>query len=467
MNPQRWSFVVPTALGRTQSSYEIADAALRFESDDVFGGSATLRWDSIRQGATAAMPGLGGPGAPDFPDWVPDKVEWLLLSRTPGAGEPFMRMLPQGGDRDAIVAALQARLGARWLGARLPLKDAQAQLGITSPAWGTLKVAGIVVAVLAMLVLLIVLMGLLLHPVISVPVGVTLAVWLIRRGLAGLRQADVAQATASAPAGSAALGLVALKGRAVTQATTPSGITGRPCAWWDVTLYACSEDSNRNETWQQLASRCGGTIGVIELDDGSARTPVWLHGADLMLQTRSWDSQTDALPAHGVAFLESLGFPWGAQRRLRVSETGLQAGAALYVIGTLVERRHVALPPAPQGLARIVALLRSGQWRRELVAAVPAPARVVVAVLIGYVDMMVRLGHGQDRVRPECEATIPDLAPSARLVWQGRAGDPFIVSDRPEQEALAWWRNRSKWLVGIGAGVLAFTVYALSGYLWQ
>src|SRR5512140_3884032 len=100
MNPQRWRFVVPTALRRAR----------------------------IRQGATAAMPGLGGPGAPDFPDWVPDKVEWLLLSRTPGTGEPFMRMLPQGGDRDAIVAALHARLGARWLGARLPLKDAQAQL---------------------------------------------------------------------------------------------------------------------------------------------------------------------------------------------------------------------------------------------------------------------------------------------------------------------------------------------------
>jgi hypothetical protein len=328
-----------------------------------------------------------------------------------------------------------------------------------------LKVAGIVVAVLALMALLIVLMGLLLHPVISVPAGVTLAVWLIRKGLTGLRHADVAQTRSSAPVGGAALGRVALTGRAVTRATTPSGITGRPCAWWDVTLHVWSEESDRGGRWQQVASRCGGTIGVVELDDGSAQVPVWLHGADLMLETRRWDSQTDALPQRGLAFLESLGFPWGVQRRLRVSETGLQDGAPLYVIGTLDERRHVALPPTPQGLARVPELIRSGQWRRELVGAVPAPARVVVAVLIGYLDMLVRLGHGQDRVRPEAEATIPDLAPMARLVWQGRAGDPFIVSDRPGQEALAAWRNRSKWLVGIGAGVLAFAVYALVDYL--
>jgi hypothetical protein len=461
MNPQRWSFVVPTALGRTQSSYEFAEAALCFQSDDVFGGSATLPWDSIGRGATAAMPGLGGPGGPDFPDWVPDKVEWLLLARTAGQGEPFMRMLPQGADRDAIVAALQARLGDRWLGVRLPLKDAQARLGMVAPEWGTLKVAGIVVGVLALLALLIMLMGVLLHPIVSVPAGIALSVWLIRKGLAGLRNVDAAQTGQSAPVSAAPLGRVALEGRAVAPSTTPSGITGRPCVWWDVTLHAASVDSGQQIEWQQLASRCAGTIGVVELDDGNARIPVWLHGADLILQTRSWDSGSDPLPEHGQAFLQSLGFSWGSHRRLRVSETGLQADAPLYVIGTLEERRHVAVPHAPQGLARIPDLIRSGKWRRELVAAVPAPARIVVAVLIGYVDMLVSLGHGQDRVRPDAAATIPDLAPTDRLVWQGSAGEPFIVSDRPRQDALNGWRTRSRWLVGLGTGVLAFTAYAL------
>jgi hypothetical protein len=465
-----WRFVVPTALGPTTSSYEIADAELRFESDDVFGGSQTLRWDSIHQGCTAAMPGLGGPGAPDFPAWVPAKIEWLMLSRVASAGEPFMRMLPQGADRDAIVAALQARLGSRWIGARLPLKDARARLGIVSNEWSTLKVAGIVVAVLLLLALLIVLLALLLHPLIAVPAGIALGAWLIRKGLTGFRQADIAAATATAQIGRAAAGLAALKGRAVARTTTPAGLTGRPCTWWDVTVSAWYADSgDRSGQWQQLASRSDGTIDVVEIDDGNGPIPVWLHGAQLMLLNRTWDSTTDTLPTHGVAFLQSLGFPWHAQRRLRVTESGLEANAPLYVLGTVDERRNVALPPPPTGLERIVQMVRSGEWKRALVGAVPAPARVVVAVLIGYLGMMVNLGYGKDRGRDAGvragAAVIPDLAPTAKLVWQGRAGDPFIVSDRPEHDALAAWRKRSTWWVGIGIGVLCLTLYWLVEFL--
>lgn len=462
----RWTFTVPTVLGDARSTFEIGDDALHFESDDPLGGgSDSLRWDSIREGATAAMPGMGGPGAPDFPAWVPSKIEWLLLSRVAGAGEPFMRVLPQGDDRDAIVAALQTRLASRWIGARLPLKDAHARLGIVSNEWSTLKVAGVVVAVLILLALLIVLLGLLLHPVISVPAGIALGAWLIRKGLIGLRNARVAAGTATAQVARAAVGLVALKGRASVGATTPAGITGRPCAWWDVTVNAWYNNSGRVGEWQQLASRAGGTIDLVAIDDGNGPIPVWLNGAQLLMKTRTWDSTTDALPGHGVAFLGSLGFPWSPQRRLRVTESGLEVNAPLYVLGTMDERRNVALPPPPTGLQRVVETMRSGAWRLALVRAVPAPARVVVAVVIGYVDMMVNLGYGKGRVRHAGQAVVPDLAPTARLLWQGGADDPFVVSDRPEQDVLAGLRKRSTWLLGAGVAVLCLTLYWLVEYV--
>src|SRR4051812_5321759 len=75
----RWSYKVPTALGMTESTFEVADDALRFTSDDVMGASQTLPWATIREGCTAAMAGMGGPGAPDLPNWIPSRIEWLLL----------------------------------------------------------------------------------------------------------------------------------------------------------------------------------------------------------------------------------------------------------------------------------------------------------------------------------------------------------------------------------------------------
>jgi|PlaIllAssembly_1097288.scaffolds.fasta_scaffold366125_1 hypothetical protein len=64
---ESWTFKVPTALGMTQSTYELADDGLHFTSDDPMGASEMLPWASIRQGATAAMAGMGGRGMPDLP----------------------------------------------------------------------------------------------------------------------------------------------------------------------------------------------------------------------------------------------------------------------------------------------------------------------------------------------------------------------------------------------------------------
>ena len=145
----RWTFTVSTPLGSTRSTFEVTAHALVFECDDALGGgSETVRWESILEGGTAATAGMGGRGGPHLPDGVPEQLEWLVLSRTGNGARGFVRRLPPGAVRDAIVDSVRSRLGARWIGEHVPLKDAQQRLGLASGEWGKAKVAGLVIAVL-------------------------------------------------------------------------------------------------------------------------------------------------------------------------------------------------------------------------------------------------------------------------------------------------------------------------------
>ena len=451
--------MMPTPLGITRSTYELADDGLHFTTDDVMSASERLPWASIHQGGTAAMAGMGGRGGPDLPNWVPAQLEWLLLSRTAGGGKAFMRPLPQGGDRYAIVAAMQARLGPGWVGARLPIKDAQRQLGIDEGGWSKLKVWGIVLAVMASLVLLIMLLGLLLHPLILIPASIAVGAWLCRRGLAGLRDGQAVASMPTSSAASAALGLVELEGHVVGGETSAAAITGRSSVWWDVAIYLWYDDSDNNGSWQQVAARHGGNIGLIEIEDASGRMPVWLPGATLLLDTQTWESGKDELPGPGSALLDELGFEWNDGRRKRVIEQCVEASQNLYVLGTLDERRNLREPSEAGPIERGLHLVRSGEWRRALVGAVPAPMRIVVAVLIGYLGMMTQIGRGGERAPRDIVAAPPVLAPNARVVWKGLQGQPFVVSNRPEQSALASLRKRSLWTIGAGGAALCFALY--------
>jgi hypothetical protein len=461
--PLRWTFTVPTPLGDTRSSFVVDEDGLRVESDDpLAGGSEILRWDSIREGGTAAMRGMGGPGAPQMARWVPTELEWLVASRTPGSGRPLMRVLPTGPDRDALVAAVRARLGSsRWIGERVPLVDAQKRLGIETGGWGRLKVMGLVVAVLACLVALLFLIALLAHPVISIPVGFLLGGWWFRKGLVGLRDGRSAADTPTARASSAALGLVELEGRAVTDQPSPAGITGRPSVWWDVSVSLWYEDSETGGTWRQVAARHGGSNEVVTFEDDSGRLPLWLEGAQLVLEPQSWEAGRDTLPARGLALLDELGFPWEGGKRIRVSEQCVEAGGKLYVLGSLGERRHIPDPSEASALDRAQRLWRTGQWRRALVGAFPVPARLIVSVVIGYLGLVSSVGRGGERVYRAEAAEPPVMAPSALLIWKGRGSRPYLVSNRTEKVALAALRQRSLMVSGMGAALLCFTLYQL------
>ncbi len=458
----QWTFTLRTPLGETHCSFAIDADTLRFESDDPLGsGADTRRWSSISAGGTATMAGMGGRGGPDLPGWVPAQMEWLLLSGGRDDGKPFMRVLPSGAQRDGIVAAVQQHLGPRWLGERLPLQEAQARLGVSSSEWSTLKVFGIVVAVLALLVLLLILLSFLSHPIIALPAGFLAGSWLFRKGLHGLRDGLAVANTPTARTCSAALGLVELEGRAVTAQPSIAPVTGRPSVWWDAAIHLWYEDGRNNGEWRQVAACHGGDIGVVEIADDTGQIPVWLKGADLLLEAEVWESRKDALPDSGIKLLDELGFPWSGSQRIRVSETCLEANGAVYVIGTLDERRNLPGPDDTGAIERFVASIRNGGWRRKVVTAAPGPAKVVVAVVIGFLDMFSKIGTGGERARGADESSPPDIAPAATVVWKGRAGRPFLVSNRPEPAALTSLRQRSLLFCGAGAVVLCYTLYEL------
>jgi hypothetical protein len=365
-----------------------------------------------------------------------------------------------------VVAALQARLGAGWAGARLPLDEAQAKLGISAGASDTVKAWGLIAAVLACLIALLFLLAILAHPLIFTPIGFVVGGWICRDGLAGLRDAISLANTPTSKTRSAAIGLVELEGRAVTDQPTAAGITGRPSVWWDVSVSVWSIDSDNNGSWQPIAARYGGNKNVVQLEDASGQVPIWLEDATILLSGRSWESEADELPAPGLALLDEMGFPWTNAKRIRVVEQCVEPNSSLYVLGTLDERRQVCAFGQLQGLDRVRYLLRSGEWRRMLVTAVPAPARMVVAVLIAYIDMVTSVGRGGKRPsQGALQGEPPPMAPAALLVWKGRSGRPFVVSNLPQTAALAGLRRRSMMTFVCGGAVLCFTLYQLIEYI--
>jgi len=321
-------------------------------------------------------------------------------------------------------------------------------------------VAGIIVAVLALLVLLIILLVWVLQ-IFLIPAGFVAGGWLFRKGLNGFRDGLAVANTPTAKTSSAALGLVELQGRARTTQPSPAGITGRPSVWWDVSVHLWYDDSRNSGEWRQVAARYGGTIDVVEFEDDSGRVPVWLKGADILIASQTWDSRKEALPAPGIALLDELGFPWSGQQHIRVSEQCLEANTPLYVLGTLDERRNVPDSAQAGWLERLIQSMRTGEWRRSVVAAVPKPGKMVVAVLIGFLDMFRKLGKGGERVKTADTSEPPAIAPAALLVWKGRAGRPFLLSNRPENAALVSLRSRSLFVCGIGAAGLCYTLYQL------
>jgi hypothetical protein len=316
-----------------------------------------------------------------------------------------------------------------------------------------------VVGVLALLVLLLFVLILLLSPVFLFPAGFALGLWLFRNGLSGLRDAISVANTPTARVSSAAIGLVELEGLAKTAHPTPAAITGRPSVWWDAAVDVWSSDRD-NGGWRQMAARHGGAMDTLEVEDKTGRVVVWLKDADLLLTGDSWETGKDHLPSTGVALLDTLGFPWRGNTRLRVRETRLEVDAPVYILGTLGER-HTISHGEGGILAQLASLIRTGQWRDKLIRMLPRPFAMLVAVLLGFLSIFLGVGRGGERPHGPHDSVPPEMPPDAVLVWKGRAGRPFIVSNGREGQALSQLRTRSLYRAAAGIGVLCYCVYEL------
>ena len=457
---RRWAFTTPTPVGDVHAVYEVDDEGLRFESDAIVGGgSHRVAWAAVKEGGTASLDTMPTGLAPDLPRWVPGRMEWLVLSLGSG-GASFMQILPPAPARAELVAEVERRLGGRWRAGGMPLAEARRHF-VPGARGETFKVVVVVLAVFACLAALVLVLMVLLSPPVVIPAGFALGAHLFRRGLVGFRDVVAVENTPTARVSSAAMGLVELEGRVASDRPVAAGVSGLPSAGWDV-VVECRYDDRDHAEWRHVAARYGGTMDAVDLEDDSGRVPIWLKDAELLLRSQEWQNdQGAALPPAGAALVASMGLAWQGPQRLRVRETRLEVGAPLYVLGTLAERRDLPDDGRARGVARALQVVRTGEWRTGVARRLPEFGQVVFGALVGLLDMWTKLGRGGERPRGATDSAPPAVAPDRVLVWKGRGGRPFVVSNQPAAPALSALRRRALWRLAAGGGLLCYCLYEL------
>jgi hypothetical protein len=423
-------------------------------------GGERIPWDAIEVAGAARLPFDTHEG-----------IGWLVLAYQRDGGKVFLtRPLPVGDAGDAMIKALRARLGARWLGSETSPEVLRARLG--APPTSTLRIVVTVLAVLG----LVAIGGLAVAIVVGNDVSISLLLiglgaTLFRGGLRDVGHRFTIQGTPTAKAASAAIGHAELSGRVACERPTLAAVTGRPCAYWRVEV-ARYRPSGDDQGWHTIASRDSRGFAPFALEDESGRIPVWAEGADLLLQADEWESgsETPALPATAHGLLADLRQDWpptSEAARIRIRESRLEQGAPLYVLGTLEERGRVAMPePRPAAPPTTpFGLLRSGAWRdpgvlarsRLLGRAHPTTRMIVIGtarLLFGR-----REQAGADGAT--CHAPAPDVPAETVIVWAGREGRPFLVSNTPEGGALSQLRSRVRARLLGGGAIMCLALWRL------
>jgi hypothetical protein len=325
----------------------------------------------------------------------------------------------------------------------------------TTASGNGLKLALIIGTAFVLIIVFVMLLGFVLLPALIV-----FGFWCFRKGIIGLRHAlDVAN-TPTAKVSSAAMGLVELEGRAVTQRPTPAVVTGVPCVWWNMQVEVWQKRTSgrhRGSSWVQVMARNGGQVDTLWLEDDTGRMPVWLRGAELLLSEDVWEKGKDELPPGGIQLLSGSPFDWHGAKRVRVREQRMEANGHVYVLGTLDEAHRLKNTGDEGRFERWARLVRSGEWRTKLLDAMPTLLRGPVLVAIGYLELLSGTGNLNKQ-----EAPPPSLEATEVLVWKGRAGRPLLVSNQSEKRAAGQLRKRSFWYIGTGIAILCWLLYELT-----
>jgi hypothetical protein len=325
----------------------------------------------------------------------------------------------------------------------------------TTASGNGLKLALLIGTAFVLIIVFVMLLGFVLLPAL-----IAAGLWIFRKGIIGLRHAlDVAN-TPTAKVSSAAMGLVELEGRAVTQRPTPAVVTGVPCVWWNLQVEVWQKSNSgrhRGSRWVQVMARSGGQADTLWLEDDTGRMPVWLRGADLLLSENVWEKGKDELPPRGVQLLSGSAFEWHGTKRVRVREQRMEANGHVYVLGTLDEAHRLKSKGDERTFERWTRLVRSGEWRQKLLDAMPALLRGPMLVAIAYLELLSGAGNANKQEVPP-----PNLESTAVVMWKGRAGRPLIVSNQRETAAASQLRKRSLWYIGSGIAILCWILYELT-----
>jgi hypothetical protein len=139
----------------------------------------------------------------------------------------------------------------------------------------------------------------------------------------------------------------------------------------------------------------------------------------------------------------------------------MAADSPVYVLGTLDGARRLPVPGEERGLGRLKRMLRTGEWRKTVVLAMPGLVRAPMAIALSYIEMLTGIGHGGERAQRLEDAPPPAPAAPGVVLWKGRGDHPFIISDRREHDALAHLRKRSLMCILLGGSMLCWCLYEL------
>lgn len=149
--------------------------------------------------------------------------------------------------------------------------------------------------------------------------------------------------TRTSPIGSCRGGFAELKGTVVAVETVTAPFSDKPCVYCE---YRVEEYRSRGKHGSWVTLKSDRELVDFLLDDGSGRALVRLRQAELSLtrDAAGGSGTFDNPTPKETAFLQRLGIDpqgsFGFNRRLRYSETILEAGDELYVLGSVrpVER---------------------------------------------------------------------------------------------------------------------------------
>jgi len=263
--------------------------------------------------------------------------------------------------------------------------------------------------------------------------------------------------TPSAKIGAAAIGLIEVSGSVTSDTPDTAPITGKPCVYWRVTIQVKREKQSSTVSHQS-------TPRAFEIEDATGRVLIWPSSSELIVtKSQRWEGpaaaelaqRVQAGPLKGALARPGDGYPV-------VTESRIETGSTVYVIGELSERRQVTRPQTfwERAQSKLEPTSPSGTATRRDPTGFEAAKVLLLA--IGMVVVMLGTGEFPKTRRGPAEEP-PDIDPHQVLIWRGEQDRPFIIADTREGiviDTLSQWTKLA--LLG-GAGVMVGTVILYLG----